>query len=79
MGSRAKIGKKWNIDHFERHILVDRWDHEQKIGKKWSMDGSGQKTLVVGWVGRPNLKSSICIRPNTKYPPTIRDMMVRIA
>ena len=33
------------------------------------MDGFEQKILVDGWVGRQNLKSSICIRPNTNYPP----------
>ena len=37
--------------------------------KNWYMDGFEHENMVHGWVGQPDPKTSICIRPNTKYPP----------
>ena len=56
------------MDRFDRRLnKIGNWmGFEQK---NWYMDGFEHENLVHGWVGQPDTKSSICIGPNTKYPP----------
>ena len=46
-GSFSKKSVKfWQMDGFERKILVDRGVQEQKLAKKWQMDGFERQILV---------------------------------
>ena len=76
MGSRAKIGKKWQMDGFERQIFVDRRVQEKKLAKTF-VDGWVWAKSFGRWMGG-SAKTQIKLMYPPKYQVPLRGRALKV-